>query len=140
MGPLRAGAEGASLGAIKHRAAEVGISDAGIGETALEQHRVAQQRSPQIGPLQPAGKDNRVLQIHGPQIGALQIAAVEHGPPQVCLVQIHPGEVRFEKFLLAEIPPMHVGLNLLQGPLSPQFRRGDRQRLSGAAEDHAPHH
>lgn len=127
MGSFRPGAEGPALGPIQHRTGEIRIRDLGITEAALHEHGVAQLGSPQIGLLQAAREHHRILEVHIPQIGTLKVAAVEHGTSQVSTMEIDTRQVGLEKFLLLQIAAMHVGLDLLLGPLPSQFRCRDGQ-------------
>jgi uracil phosphoribosyltransferase len=129
----RPGAKCLLLREIQHCVCEVGTVNHSIAETTLHQHAVAQLGIAEIAALEAGGIGHHVLQVCSAQVGSLQIRAVEHGPTQVSFAEVVARQGRLEEFSLLQVAAVHIGLQILEGPLTPKF--GSRDRLSRKLPD-----
>lgn len=91
---------------------------------ALQQHRVAQQSSAQVGIFKVAGKSHAVIEIRLAQISSTQVAVIEDSATQVAFTEVKASQGRLQEFGLLQIAAVHVCLEILEGSLATQLGGG----------------
>jgi len=124
---------------VQDRLAEISGFDHGTGETRLEEHGVVEAGPTQIRTVEPAGETDHITHVGTTEIGLVEAAAVEHRTAQIAVAEVEPAQVGLQELLLLQLPPVHVGLQILQGTAATQFRGCDGLRSWGHEQTHGQH-